>query len=182
VADPSPDQFRKLQVYLRLTSIGIAYCHVDQGCRFAVEGLPSINGIARAPPGVRVGGQDIFYAAGYGTENRIFVLEKQGDESLVLVDTIDIGALLLSKHYGGLTGGIGGTIDNLTVAPDGTVYATGELGCIQDVSTLTPPQSISKRASFYWYNDSEPSRKYQPIIGHEDFDKHWKRCVLWTKV
>jgi hypothetical protein len=44
-----------------------------------------------------VGGQDIFYAAGYGVEGKIFVLEKQADESLVLVDTIEIGVLLLSS-------------------------------------------------------------------------------------
>jgi len=90
--DPSPGQFRTLQVYLRLTGIGITYCHVDEGCRFAVKGLPSINGLARAPTESRMGGQDIFYAAGYGADDKIFVLEKQADESLVLVDTIEIGA------------------------------------------------------------------------------------------
>jgi len=99
--DPSPGQFRSLQVYLRLTGIGITYCHVEEGCRFAIEGLPSINGLARAPAESRVGGQDIFYAAGYGAEGKIFVLEKQADESLVLVDTIEIGVLFLSSCMDG---------------------------------------------------------------------------------
>lgn len=83
-----------LQDYLRLTGIGITYCHVDEGCKFAVEGLPAINGLARAPAESRVGGQDIFYAAGYGVESKTFVLEKQADESLVLVDTIEMSALV----------------------------------------------------------------------------------------
>ena len=94
MTDPLSGQFRTLQVYLRLTGIGITYCHIDEGCKFAVEGLPSINGLARAPAESRVGGQDIFYAAGYGVEGKIFVLEKQADESLVLVDTIEMGALV----------------------------------------------------------------------------------------
>lgn len=83
-----------------MTSIGITYCHVDRKCKFAVEGLPAINGLARVPVEARVGGQDIFYAAGYGTVGKIFVLEKQADESLVLVDTIEIGALFLSSCVG----------------------------------------------------------------------------------
>lgn len=83
-----------LQVYLRLTGIGITYCHVDEGCKFAVQGLPPINGLARAPAESRVGGQDIFYAAGYGLEGKIFALEKQADDSLVLLDTIENGALV----------------------------------------------------------------------------------------
>jgi len=94
-------------------------------------------------------------------EGRIFVLEKQSDESLVLVDTIGIGALFASNHMGRLTGGTGGSIDNLMVAPDGTLYAAGERVHIEDVfhrlrRSLSTPQS----ASFYWCNGSEPSRKY----------------------
>jgi hypothetical protein len=136
MSDQSSGQFRTLEVYLRLIGIGIAYCHVDQGCKFAVEGLPAINGLARAPES-RVGGQDTFYAAAYGTEGKIYVFEKQADESFVLVDTVEIGAHFISSCAEGLTGGIGGSVDNLTVAPDGSLYVAGEHLRIHDAQTLT---------------------------------------------
>ena len=45
--------------------------------------------------------------------------------------------LFLKVYGGGLTGKAGGVIDNLTVAPDGTLYAAGEHKYSQNVSTLT---------------------------------------------
>lgn len=39
--------------------------------------------------------QDLFYAAGQASVGKIFALERQDDNSLVLVDTIDMGKV----HY-----------------------------------------------------------------------------------
>jgi len=142
--------FRTLEVYLRLIGIGIAYCHVDQGCKFAVEGLPAINGLARAPES-RVGGQDTFYAAAYGTEGKIYVFEKQADESFVLVDTVEIG----------------GSVDNLTVAPDGSLYVAvipkvlhfiGSM--VQNPRKNISPSSVTK-VSINTGNDAYFGQKYK---------------------
>ena len=72
--------------------------------------------------------------------------------------------LFLKVYEGGLTGRAGGSTDNLTVAPDGTLYAAGEHRRVQKVSTLTQSLSDPQRASTSRPNDSESSRKYQPIV------------------
>ncbi|KIM28327.1 hypothetical protein M408DRAFT_329432 [Serendipita vermifera MAFF 305830] len=99
---------RDISVFLPLEGAGIAYCGLQEGCSFAVTGLPGINGISRAPRKTSSDfqDQDIFYAAGHEMSGKVFVLERQSDNSLVLTDSIDIGYVL----------------DNIHVDDDGTLY------------------------------------------------------------
>jgi hypothetical protein len=76
-------QTRLLEFFgLARTSVG--YCHVDEGCKIAMDGLPGSNGIARAQNGT-------IYVAN-SKFGQIHVLEEQNDHSLVLSDIIVLGA------------------------------------------------------------------------------------------
>ena len=70
--------------YLGLARTSVGYCHVDEGCKIAVDGLPGSNGIARAQNGT-------VYVAN-SKSGQIHVLEEQNDHSLVVVDAIAVGA------------------------------------------------------------------------------------------
>lgn len=87
-----------METFFALDGVGITYCDTTNGCKFAATGFPSINGLSRAPPEARVGGQDIFYAAGQALSGSIYVFEGQADNSLVLTDTIYVGTYTLSLH------------------------------------------------------------------------------------
>lgn len=82
-----------------LEGLGIAFCHVDSGCKFAITGLPGINGISRAPKEMQRRGDDIFYAAEYGGGAKVFVMERQADNSLVLSDTVFVGEFIAYKFW-----------------------------------------------------------------------------------
>jgi arylesterase/paraoxonase len=69
-------------VGLARTSVG--YCHVDEGCKIAIDGLLGNNGIVRAQNGT------VYVAS--SKSYQIHVLEEQNDHSLVLVDNIALGA------------------------------------------------------------------------------------------
>ena len=80
----------------------------------------------------------ILYAARYAVEGKRFALEKQADELLVLVGTIEVGMCFLSSCVGRLTGRIlDGSVGNLSVPPDGTLYAAGEHSRVDGISALT---------------------------------------------
>jgi sugar lactone lactonase YvrE len=69
---------------LGLARTSVGYCHVEEGCKIAVDGLHGSNGIARAQNGT-------VYVTDFKS-GQINVLEEQNDHSLVLVDTIALGA------------------------------------------------------------------------------------------
>lgn len=69
--------------YLGLARTSVGYCHVDEGCKIAIDGLSASNGIARAQNGT------VYVANSRG--HQIQVLEEQNDHSLVLVDNIALG-------------------------------------------------------------------------------------------
>ncbi len=70
--------------YLGLARTSVGYCHVNEGCKIAVDGLPGSNGIARAQNGTVYVANSKF--------GQVHVLEEQNDHSLVLVDKISLGA------------------------------------------------------------------------------------------
>jgi arylesterase/paraoxonase len=70
--------------FLGLARTSVGYCHVDEGCKISIAGLPGSNGIARAQNGT-------FYVAN-SKFGQIHVLEEQNDHSLVLSDIIALGA------------------------------------------------------------------------------------------
>jgi hypothetical protein len=61
----------------------VGYCHRDHGCKIAVDGLKGANGIARSHDGLYFVSSDNF--------GEISVLERQDDDTLVLVDMILTG-------------------------------------------------------------------------------------------
>jgi len=76
-------QTRMLE-FLGLAQTSVGYCHVDEGCKIAMDGLPGSNGIARAQNGTVYVANSKF--------GQIHVLEEQNDHSLVLTDIIALGA------------------------------------------------------------------------------------------
>ena len=63
------------------TSVG--YCHVDEGCKFAIKNMHGNNGIAQAPNGT-------FYVAN-ALWGGLTILEPQADKSLVITDYVKTG-------------------------------------------------------------------------------------------
>ncbi|KAF4620609.1 hypothetical protein D9613_000255 [Agrocybe pediades] len=80
-------------------STSVVYCHVEQGCKYAIENMQGNNGIARAPNGT-------FYIANC-LHGGLYVLEERKDNKLQLVDYL--------KADRGL--------DNLSVDSEGFVWA-----------------------------------------------------------
>ncbi|KAI0276382.1 serum paraoxonase/arylesterase [Russula aff. rugulosa BPL654] len=72
--------FSRYLEYLGFAWTSVGYCHVDEGCKIAVDGLSGSNGIVRAQNGT-------VYVAD-AKLGGIHVLEEQNDHSLVLVDNI----------------------------------------------------------------------------------------------
>jgi len=64
-------------------STSVGFCHVEDGCKFAITGMHASNGIARAQ-------NDTFYVANV-LGGPLSVLERQDDNSLVLTDLISVG-------------------------------------------------------------------------------------------
>lgn len=95
------------------TSVG--FCHVDEGCKLAIDSLPSCNGIAKAP-------NNTFYVASALTGS-LRTLELQEDNSLVVTDVIQNG--MVRKHFRVLTSFSEYGLDNLSVDDNGIVWAAG---------------------------------------------------------
>src|SRR5260370_16781161 len=72
-------QTRMLE-FLGLAQTSVGYCHVDEGCKIAMDGLPGSNGIARAQNGTVYVANSKF--------GQIHVLDQQNDHSLVLTHII----------------------------------------------------------------------------------------------
>ena len=109
--------------YLGLARTSVGYCHVDEGCKIAMDGLPGSNGIARAQNGT-------VYVANSKSSGHISVLEEQNDHSLVLVDNIASGAFagILRCHVLFLNPFLGTAdrlIDNLSIDADEALWAAG---------------------------------------------------------
>ncbi|KAH6914438.1 serum paraoxonase/arylesterase [Coprinopsis sp. MPI-PUGE-AT-0042] len=66
---------------LGYSATSVVYCDVDEGCKYAIQGMYGINGIAQAPNGT-VYVVDSMHGA-------VNVMEKQVDHTLVLTDYIE---------------------------------------------------------------------------------------------
>ncbi|KAF8482765.1 hypothetical protein DFH94DRAFT_729488 [Russula ochroleuca] len=93
--------FTRLLEFLGLARTSVGYCHVDDGCKIAMAGLPGSNGIARAQNGT-------IYVAN-SKFGQIRVLEEQNGHSLVLTDIIALDRL----------------VDNLSIDTNGALWAAG---------------------------------------------------------
>ena len=61
----------------------MGYCHVDDGCKYALEKTHSSNGITSAPNGTIYVADSLF--------GGVTVLERQTDNTLVVSDSISTG-------------------------------------------------------------------------------------------
>jgi len=82
-------------------SSSVGYCHVDEGCKLAIQKLRGSNGIARAK-------NDTFYVSDC-LWGGITVLEQQSDDTLVITDRIPTDR----------------SLDNLSIDEDGVLWAAG---------------------------------------------------------
>ncbi|KAF8478277.1 serum paraoxonase/arylesterase [Gautieria morchelliformis] len=89
---------RTVDIYLRLSSTSVGYCHIEHGCKLAASGLQAANGIARTDDGL--------YFVANSRFGELFVLESQDDHSLVLTDVVRTDM----------------PMDNVSVGEDGMVY------------------------------------------------------------
>ncbi|KAF8971109.1 hypothetical protein BDZ97DRAFT_1787754 [Flammula alnicola] len=80
-------------------SSSIGYCHIEEGCKYALTKTHASNGITRAPNGTLYVGDSV--------EGRVDVLEQQADDTLVITDSIK------TDYF----------IDNLAVDADGQLWA-----------------------------------------------------------
>ncbi|EAU91102.2 serum paraoxonase/arylesterase [Coprinopsis cinerea okayama7 len=64
------------------SATSVVYCHVDEGCKFAIQGMHGNNGIAQAPNGT-------IYVVN-SLHGALNVLERQADNTLVLTDVIEV--------------------------------------------------------------------------------------------
>ncbi|KAH7339447.1 hypothetical protein B0J17DRAFT_655153 [Rhizoctonia solani] len=90
---------RDLHMYFQLGATWVGYCHAETGCKVAADKLYTSNGIVRTRNGNIWVGSVI---GGYLT-----VFEQQADKTLVQTEVIELGSF----------------VDNLSVAPDGSVIA-----------------------------------------------------------
>ncbi|KAG9103588.1 hypothetical protein FRC06_009722 [Ceratobasidium sp. 370] len=114
---------RPLHLLFRVKSTWVGYCHVDTGCKVAADELYFSNGIVRANDGtVWVG------STGSGD---ITVHEQQADKTLVPTEVIKIDR----------------PIDNLSLAPDGSIIAATLPKALQFIMQTAKDPSIPSPAS-----------------------------------
>ncbi|KAF8891635.1 hypothetical protein BD779DRAFT_1512224 [Infundibulicybe gibba] len=100
-------------------STSVGYCKLGHGCKYAVTGMHANNGIARAQ-------NDTFYVANC-VFGGISILERQGDDTLVITDTVKAGEYIfrqwLDIPHPCQCADRG--FDNVMVDADGVVWAAG---------------------------------------------------------
>lgn len=96
----------------------MGYCHVDDGCKFAIQKLRGSNGITSAKNGT-------FYVAD-SFRGGVTVLEQQADHTLVVTDRIPVGkAVLIFLSISHFLIFADRPLDNLSVDEDGVLWAAG---------------------------------------------------------
>lgn len=88
-------QQRGLDIIFGRADTTVTFCRVGEGCKTVARRLKSSNGIARGPQG------EIYVSSTYTSQ--IYVFEAQADDTLVLTDTIPIGACAVASLFSYLT-------------------------------------------------------------------------------
>ncbi|KAJ3505043.1 hypothetical protein NLJ89_g7625 [Agrocybe chaxingu] len=97
----------------------VGYCHIDDGCKFALQKTHSSNGIASAPNGTLY--------VGDSTYGGVTILERQTDNTLVVTDSIATGRIYSSPRVYPLADWLCKeyTLNNLALDADGQLWAAG---------------------------------------------------------
>ena len=137
--------------YLGLARTSVGYCHVNEGCKIAVDGLPGSNGIVRAQNGTVYVANSKF--------GQLHVLEEQNDHSLVLVDKISLGVfsgilrcvVLFLKPF---LDTADRRLDNLSIDTDEALWAAGVpdglafISAYYDLEKVSPSSAIRITKNF----------------------------------
>ncbi|KAI4519243.1 calcium-dependent phosphotriesterase [Schizophyllum commune Loenen D] len=101
----------KLYMILQVAATSVGHCHVDRGCKIALDKMPGANGIVRLPEHAAKGAEEYKtkLMLGSATRPEVRILERQVDDTLKVVG-VYVHDLPL---------------DNLTVDKRGTVWAAG---------------------------------------------------------
>jgi len=86
------EQWRKIGVLFKHKATSVVYCDIKEGCKYAIQNMFSNNGIVRASNGT-------FYVA-HTLSGGLSVLEEQSDNTLVITDYIQSGALIFGTSVG----------------------------------------------------------------------------------
>ncbi|KAL1661824.1 hypothetical protein GGF50DRAFT_129178 [Schizophyllum commune] len=115
----------KLYMILQVAATSVGHCHVDRGCKIALDKLPGANGIVRLPSDWAgdkrdaatdgAGEHKTRLMLGSATRPEVRILERQANDTLEVVEVYEHGKS--SPFYLPL--------DNLTVDKRGTVWAAG---------------------------------------------------------
>ena len=102
-------------------SSSVGYCHVDDGCKFAITGTHSSNGIAAAPNGTVYVADSVYGGVSF--------LEPQADNTLVVSESVKTGTRHIAQCIYRSSFSLGFCLDypldNLAVDADGQLWAAG---------------------------------------------------------
>ena len=122
--------------FLGLSRTSVGYCHIDDGCKIAIDGLHGSNGIARALDGT------VYVANSKFGEIR--ALEEQSDHSLVLTDVIALGA------YHGICGRLirlitsaDRLVDNLSIDENGALWGAAIPSALRFLSAYNDFEKVA---------------------------------------
>ncbi|KAL1734760.1 hypothetical protein EV714DRAFT_201961 [Schizophyllum commune] len=93
----------KLYMILQVAATSMGHCHVDRGCKIALDKMPGANGIVRLPADWTK------LMLGSATRPEVRILKRRADDTLEVVEVYEHALPL----------------DNLTVDKRGTVWAAG---------------------------------------------------------
>ncbi|OCB88463.1 calcium-dependent phosphotriesterase [Sanghuangporus baumii] len=118
-------QARRLNIdaLLDLGWSNVGYCHAHKGCKVAADNIVGANGIVR--------GSDGKYYVASSTSGRIYVFERQTDDSLVLTDLIPLER----------------SVDNLSIDQTGAIWGAGLVHALHLVNVHFETPSINTPSS-----------------------------------
>jgi len=105
-------------------SSSVGYCHLEEGCKYALPSTHSSNGIASAPNGTVYVGDSNF--------GGVIVLERQTDNTLVLTESIATDCAL----------------DNLSVDADGQVWAAAIPKALMTLNHIAHPELTAPSVAY----------------------------------
>ncbi|KAL1710422.1 hypothetical protein EV121DRAFT_275630 [Schizophyllum commune] len=138
----------KLYMILQVAATSVGHCHVDRGCKIALDKMPGANGIVRLPSDWAGDKRDAAkdgsgehktrLMLGSATRPEVRILEQQANNTLEVVEVYTHGEIVVSSPfkpssaydiqcptYGSNLLSLDLPLDNLTVDKRGTVWAAG---------------------------------------------------------
>jgi len=109
----------KLDFFLGAKRSSVGYCHIDDGCKYAITGTHGSNGITAVPNGTVYIADSIYGGVQF--------LERQADNTLVVSESVKTDYML----------------DNLAVDADGQLWAAGIPKALAAFAHMLNPSLLS---------------------------------------